>query len=155
SSGQYMGSLVSQEEILVRALDGARRHGWPLLVGEWGTPSTDPNLVPYQSQMLTLFSRYGVSWTRWLLSTSGSMAVLNADGSPSVAALQIRQALTATSQCVVDDQLPAVTGTVGLGAKLTATQGRWFSTIDSYAYQWLRCGAGGSSCASIAGATTT
>jgi hypothetical protein len=155
SSSAYGGSLASQEEILVRALDGARRHGWPLLVGEWGTPASDPNIAPYQSQMLTLFSRYGVSWTRWALTTSGSMAILNADGSPTVAALQLRQALTTTSTGFVDDQLPAVTGAVGLGAKLSATQGRWLSTVDSYQYQWLRCGAGGSACAAIAGATTS
>lgn len=49
---------------------------------------------------------------------------------------------------------PAVTGTLQVGQKLTATPGTWAgSGTISYAYQWYRCDTSGAHCSSIRGAT--
>lgn len=45
---------------------------------------------------------------------------------------------------------PTVSGTPDVGAKLTATRGRWSRRPTSYAYQWRRCAV---RCVDIAGAT--
>jgi len=51
--------------------------------------------------------------------------------------------------------LPGVTGTPEAGSQLQADKGSWNGTITSYAYQWLRCDAGGANCVPIAGKTST
>ncbi len=54
----------------------------------------------------------------------------------------------------VDTALPAISGTPTDGADLSADTGTWTGTpAISYAYQWQRCDAAGSSCADILGAT--
>src|SRR5262249_54549673 len=55
STTNYQGTIEQQEGFLVRALGGARAHGWPLLVGEWGARVDDSGLLAYQGQMLQLF----------------------------------------------------------------------------------------------------
>jgi hypothetical protein len=47
---------------------------------------------------------------------------------------------------------PVLSGVAAVGRKLSTTTGAWTSTV-TIAYQWLRCAAGGSGCASIPGAT--
>jgi hypothetical protein len=50
---------------------------------------------------------------------------------------------------------PAISGTPEVGQALTASPGTWNgTTTPTFAYQWQRCDAQGSNCASIAGATT-
>jgi hypothetical protein len=76
-----------------------RALGIPLLVGEWGVHTGAPGSAAYQTQMLDLFGKEGVSWTRWVLSTSGGFGLLNKDLSPTPEAAQLTSALrqTATS----------------------------------------------------------
>src|SRR5581483_3422365 len=50
---------------------------------------------------------------------------------------------------------PAITGEAGVGKTLTASAGSWSGSPASFRYRWLRCGASGSSCAAVAGATAT
>jgi hypothetical protein len=152
STPSYQGTIDSQEHILVRVLNGAKEHGWGLIVGEWGTRIDDPNVIPYQSQMLSLFARYQVSWTRWALTTSGSMAILNPDGSMGPIAVQLQQALTTTPGGMLNDALPDAVGTVTFGSTLVATQGDWSAPVSSVSYQWLRCDDPGSRCVAIPGA---
>jgi hypothetical protein len=48
---------------------------------------------------------------------------------------------------------PVISGSVQVGATLTATTGSWTGEPTSYAYQWRRCDAAGAGCVDIAGAT--
>jgi hypothetical protein len=48
---------------------------------------------------------------------------------------------------------PVVSGISAVGKTLSTTQGAW-NTPVTYAYQWLRCGADGTSCVSISDATS-
>ena len=48
---------------------------------------------------------------------------------------------------------PTITGTPQVGQTLTAGNGTWTNNPTSFAYQWLRCNAGGNSCASVANGT--
>ncbi len=48
---------------------------------------------------------------------------------------------------------PAISGTPTAGSTLTASTGSWTNVPTRYAYQWLRCDAGGASCGGLGGAT--
>lgn len=49
---------------------------------------------------------------------------------------------------------PTITGSAVEGRPLTAAPGSWSGTTPiTYAFQWMRCDAGGGSCAAISGAT--
>ena len=50
--------------------------------------------------------------------------------------------------------VPVLSGVAAVGKKLSATSGTW-NTPAGFAYQWLRCAANGSACATISGATST
>jgi hypothetical protein len=76
---------------------------------------------------------------------AAAMAVASAVG--------IAGATTAANPPTVQS-LPAVTGVAEVGQTLTAANGTWGGTQPfTFAYQWRRCGRGGSSCINIAGAT--
>lgn len=47
---------------------------------------------------------------------------------------------------------PVVSGVAAVGKQLSTTPGTWNTTV-SYAYAWLRCGASGTGCAAVPGAT--
>ena len=73
----------------------ARTRAWgiPLLVGEWGIHSGTPGSAAYQTQMLDLFAKDKVSWTRWVL-TGGGFGLLQKDGTPTAEADQLKAALS-------------------------------------------------------------
>jgi hypothetical protein len=75
--------------VLQVPLERARHWGIPLLVGEWGIHTGDPGAEEYQSQMLQLFAKDRVSWTRWLLAKGGGFALLNHDGTQTPEASQL------------------------------------------------------------------
>jgi glucose/arabinose dehydrogenase/PKD repeat protein len=54
----------------------------------------------------------------------------------------------------VNAALPTVSGFVGQGQTLTATNGSWNGSPTSFRYQWQRCDTGGNACQAIAGATS-
>jgi hypothetical protein len=49
---------------------------------------------------------------------------------------------------------PAISGTLQVGSKLSATAGTWTGSPTSFAYAWSRCDAKGENCAKIGGATS-
>jgi aryl-phospho-beta-D-glucosidase BglC (GH1 family) len=154
SSTNYQGTIDQQEGFLARAIYGARSHGWPLLVGEWGVRTDDSGATTYQDQMLQLFARYGLSWARWNLSTSGQFATMNPDYTPNAEGQQLQTALASTPSGEMNDGVtPTITGTPAFGTALTATKGSWTSTPSSATYQWYRCDSLGNSCVAISGAT--
>ena len=65
------------------------------------------------------------------------------------------QAVRSAASPPVNSSLPTITGTAQEGQTLTASNGSWAGvTPISYAYQWQRCNSSGSSCGSIAKATS-
>jgi endoglycosylceramidase len=94
TSTSYTGTEQAQARVLAAPLARARSWGIPLLVGEWGVHGGVPGSDVYETQMLDLFRKEGVSWTRWVLSTGGGFGLLNKDGTPTAEATQIRRALT-------------------------------------------------------------
>ena len=48
---------------------------------------------------------------------------------------------------------PLVAGTPQVGQTLTTTNGTWSNSPTSFAYQWLRCNAGGNACVPVANGT--
>ncbi len=61
----------------------------------------------------------------------------------------------AASRAPANTKLPTVNGAPAVGKALATTDGAWAPTPAGITYGWLRCGAGGGSCAPIAGATTS
>lgn len=47
---------------------------------------------------------------------------------------------------------PSLSGTAAVGSALSASVGDWSGSGLKFAYQWLRCDAGGGSCAAVSGA---
>lgn len=86
----------------------------------------------------------------------------NGEGSRSAtsnATEPVQASATAGSLAPANSILPSVSGTAAVGETLLAGVGTWRGAAPlTYAYQWLRCGAGGgqpsgSDCTAIAGAT--
>lgn len=78
-------------------------------------------------------------------------ALLVALAAATVAALGAAQpAIAAPPENTVP---PTISGTPQVGQTLTANNGTWTNSPTSFAYQWLRCNAGGNSCAPVANGT--
>jgi hypothetical protein len=69
------------------------------------------------------------------------------------AAVTLGVAHAATTVAPVNTAVPTITGTEQVGQTLTAGNGTWTNTPTSFAYQWLRCNAGGNSCVSVSNGT--
>jgi len=96
-TSSYTGTEAAQARVLQVPLDRAKSWGIPLLVGEWGFHTGAPGSDTYQQQMLDLFQKDGVSWTRWVLATGGGFALLKADDTPTPEANQLGAAMRATT----------------------------------------------------------
>jgi len=69
------------------------------------------------------------------------------------AALLTGVASAMTAAVPQNTSAPTITGTAREGNTLTAHNGSWANAPTSFAYQWQRCGADGTGCADISGAT--
>jgi len=69
------------------------------------------------------------------------------------AALLTGVASARTSAVPRNTSAPTISGTAREGNTLTAHNGGWANAPTSFAYQWQRCGAYGTGCADISGAT--
>jgi len=74
-------------------------------------------------------------------------------GLAAAAAVTLGVAHAASTAVPVNTAPPTITGTPQVGQALTAGNGTWTNTPTSFAYQWLRCNAGGNSCVSVANGT--
>jgi len=79
------------------------------------------------------------------LALAATVAVFSTVGSATTAAIQYAPQNTSE---------PTISGDARQGSTLTTTNGTWRTdSAISYTYQWLRCNAGATNCANIAGAT--
>ena len=69
------------------------------------------------------------------------------------AAVTVGVAQAAIAAAPVNTAPPTITGTTQVGQTLTAGNGTWTNSPTSFAYQWLRCNAGGNACANVANGT--
>ena len=74
-------------------------------------------------------------------------------GLGAAAAVTLGVAEPATAAPPVNTAPPTITGTAQVGQALTAGNGTWSNTPTSFAYQWVRCNAGGNSCVNVANGT--
>ncbi len=74
-------------------------------------------------------------------------------GLGAAAAVTLGVAQPAAAAPPVNTAPPTVSGTAQVGQSLTAGDGTWSNTPTSFAYQWLRCNAGGNSCDNVANGT--
>jgi hypothetical protein len=74
-------------------------------------------------------------------------------GLGAAAAVTLGVAEPATAAPPVNTAPPTVSGTAQVGQTLTAGNGTWSNTPTSFAYQWVRCNAGGNSCVNVSNGT--
>lgn len=70
-----------------------------------------------------------------------------------VAATTAGLAYAAVAAAPVNTSPPTISGTPQVGQTLTASNGTWTNSPTSFAYQWLRCNAGGNNCVNVANGT--
>jgi uncharacterized repeat protein (TIGR01451 family) len=75
----------------------------------------------------------------------------NAGGPTSVTSAPTAMVLIAAP---VDTTPPAISGTLGQGQLLTASNGQWTPSPTGFSYQWEQCDSAGNNCANIGTATT-
>ena len=63
----YHGTEDALVQNLASAVDRTRELGIPLVVGEWGAQTADSGVLDFQHHLLSVMSRYGLSWARWNL----------------------------------------------------------------------------------------
>ena len=74
-------------------------------------------------------------------------------GLGAAAAVTLGVAEPATAAPPVNTAPPTISGTAQVGQTLTAGNGTWSNTPTSFAYQWVRCNAGGNSCVNVSNGT--
>ena len=80
------------------------------------------------------------------------MAVVLAAGAVLVAVIASGAASAQAQSVPSNTSPPAISGSAVVGQTLTASSGAWTgSPAPTFAYQWLRCDAGGGACGPIAG----
>jgi hypothetical protein len=95
---RYRGTLAEQTAYLAPYISIARAWNVPLFVGEWGAFPSEPGVDVYQRQMVTLFAREGISWTRWSLDRTERLGLLDRNGDLTSAAVQLGRLIQAQPQ---------------------------------------------------------
>jgi hypothetical protein len=126
-----------------------------------------PITFTYQWQTCTAAAQVcsdiaGVTGSSYLIGTSqiGStlramVTATNASGKSSVSS-NLTSTVLAKAGAPVNSTLPAISGSLLVGQRLSASTGTWTSADpNGFTYQWTRCNANGTGCAGISGATGT
>jgi hypothetical protein len=155
----YHGSEDALVQNLQSAVNRTRELGIPLVVGEWGAQTADTGVLDFQHHLLSVMSRYGLSWARWnlgqgsdpftLLTRTKSFNTVGAD-------LAVALATPAPTMGIAPaiDIPPAVTGFAQVGQVLETAYGMWAGVpAPVVTYQWQRCNALGLQCKLITGST--
>ena len=79
-----------------------------------------------------------------------TVTATNADGS--TLATSVPTAVVSLGSVPGNSVLPAITGTVQVGAILSVSNGTWTGSPTGYTYAWNRCDTNGNACAAIGGA---
>jgi len=153
------------EDALVRNLESAvnrtRRLGIPLVVGEWGAQTADSGVIDFQHHLLSVMTRYGLSWARWNLGQGSDPFTLLTPAksfNPVGADLAVALATPAPTMGIAPaaDVQPQVTGFAQVGQVLSADNGMWAGVpAPLVTDQWQRCNAIGLGCTLITGSTAS
>ena len=96
----------------------------------------------------------GVQGSSW--GGAGSFETLEGTLWPTAdTAIDFRDLPLAPPQAPAATTAPSISGSPNSGKTITVSNGTWTGTPASYAYQWKRCDAGGSSCTAIQGETAS
>lgn len=93
ASTRYHGTTARQARMMSLVVERANDLRIPVLVGEWGALRNDVHLLTYQSQMLAVFHRFGLSWARWGMSATDTVGILGSGLQPTAAFAQLAAAL--------------------------------------------------------------
>ena len=94
----YDGTLDQQREVLRVPVEKAAAAGMPLLIGEWGARDDAIGADVYQSHMFELFEEFGLSWSRWGLSTTDKMGIRLSHDQLRPVGIQLRDYLNSSGQ---------------------------------------------------------
>jgi hypothetical protein len=93
--GRYRGTLREQAAYLAPYVSQAGAWSVPLIVGEWGAFPRERGVDAYQRQMVKLFEKDGISWSRWSLDRTERLGLLRRDGTLTAAGLQLGRLIAA------------------------------------------------------------
>jgi endoglycosylceramidase len=153
----YHGSEDALVQNIESAVNRTRRLGIPLVVGEWGAQTADTGVLDFQHHLLSVMTRYGLSWARWNLGQGSDPFTLLAPSksfNPVGADLAVALSTPAPTMGIAPaaDVQPQVTGFAQVGQVLSVDNGMWAGVpAPVVTDQWQRCNALGLACKVITG----
>jgi hypothetical protein len=161
ASAAFAGTTAAPGNTTAPAVTGTAKAGETLTVSN-GTWSGSPTSFDYQWQRCTSSSScagitgatsqmYKVTSTDAGRTLRAVVTAKNADGSSTANSNQT--SVVAASGGPTNTARPTITGDTVVGEELTADNGSWNGSPNSFAYQWLRCDTSGAFCFRVAGAT--
>jgi endoglycosylceramidase len=157
----YHGSEDALAANLESAVNRTRRLGIPLVVGEWGAQTADTGVIEFQHHLLSVMTRYGLSWARWNLGQgSDPFTLLTRTKSFNPVGADLAVALAAPAPAMgiapAADVQPQVAGFAQVGQVLSVDNGMWAGVpAPAVTDQWQRCNAFGLGCKLISGSTAS
>ena len=157
----YHGSEDALAANLESAVNRTRRLGIPLVVGEWGAQTADTGVIEFQHHLLSVMTRYGLSWARWNLGQGSDPFTLLTRAksfNPVGADLAVALAAPAPTMGIAPaaDVQPQVAGFAQVGQVLSVDSGMWAGVpAPVVTDQWQRCNALGLGCKLISGSTAS
>jgi hypothetical protein len=157
----YHGSEDALVANLQPAVNRTRQLGIPLVVGEWGAQTADSGVLDFQHHLLSVMTRYGLSWARWNLGQGSDPFTLLTPAksfNPVGADLAVALSTPAPAMGIAPaaDIEPRVRGFAQVGQVLAVDNGMWAGVpAPIVTDQWQRCNALGLGCKLITGSTAS